>query len=67
MTHPVRSVRELFQFTSQYQSQIKFECYVGDSQDNFKYKYTCPHGENTAVGEKVEANTESSCVVRNIE
>jgi hypothetical protein len=50
-----------------YQSQIKFKCHVGDSKENLKYKYSCPHGENITVGDKVEANAESSCIVRNIQ
>jgi len=57
----------LLQFTSQCQSRIKFKCHVGDSKENLKYKYICPHGENTTVGDNVEAVVESSCVVRNME
>jgi hypothetical protein len=50
-----------FNLRLKYQSQIKFKCHVGDSKENLKY------GENITVGDNVEANAESSCIVRNIQ
>jgi hypothetical protein len=55
----VRSIRKIFQFTSQILKSDWRACiirHVRDTEDNLRYKYICPHGENKTVVDKFDTH-----------